>query len=305
MNYLVKESPMISAEEAPIEAPQPVTPMPWLTGEVLLYTLIVLIAAGLRFAQLDIYPLNDAEAAQAMVGYQISNGQTPTVTSGYSPFIATLNSFAFLLFDDSDGAARLGPALLGIVLVLLPIRLRRRLGVFGSLAASALLALSASTVFWSRTASGEMAVAVGGLMIWVAAVDWFEARSRFSVFMAATGLVLLLTGAPSAFTLLTILIALIIFTAATNRAALNAFPADLVQIGLTIGQVVLFGIALLIVLGTAALFNLSGLAAISDMFTVWLNQFGFQPQPGAAYPAFLMLLFYEPLLVIFGLVAII
>jgi hypothetical protein len=80
---------------------------------------------------------------------------------------------------------------------------------------------------------------------------------------------------------------------------------SLSQVGLTVGQAALFGAALLVIVGTTVLFNLTGLAAISDLFTAWLRQFGLQSQPGAGYPAILMLFFYEPLLLIFGIVGMI
>jgi hypothetical protein len=77
MDYLVKEIPTTEAETAPTQVPEQSPLFRWLTGEVLIYTLIVLAAAGLRFANLGAYPLNDAEAAQALVGYDVSQGHIP------------------------------------------------------------------------------------------------------------------------------------------------------------------------------------------------------------------------------------
>ncbi|RME46221.1 MAG: hypothetical protein D6796_09325 [Caldilineae bacterium] len=265
-----------------------------------MYLLVAALALGLRLAYLAHYALNDAEASQALAALSIYHGETPA--GGYSPLMASLVSATFVLFGDADWATRLPSALLGLVLVMLPFGLRRQLGRRGALAASALLAVSASALFWSRTLSGDAATATGMLLLLVGGTRWLGEGETGGLYGAAGGLALLLTGAPSGFTALATLLASLAMLAFTVRGAQAAVQSRLAAGERAVRNAgYLFG-GLLLLLATAGLFNLSGLAAVSDLLTRWLESFGLQPRPGAAYPAILLLFFYEPLLLFFGVV---
>ena len=277
----------------------------WLTGEVLVYIILGISAFTVRLAGLGEVPLNDAEAAQALLGLEVYRGGIPADAQNYSPLIVSLNSLAFLLFGVSDASARLGPALLGTALVLMPIGLRSQLGKVGALIAATLLAFSAISLYWSRVVSGEMAVALGSMLILIGAVQVTEDKVKPGLFIGIGGLVLLLIGAPSGFTALLALLIIVGAIALIDRQAMNQFRTKISRAGASVGQALLLGLILLLVLGTAAVFNLTGLASVSDSFTTWLRQFGLQPQQGAAYPMVLMLIFYEPLILLFGIIGLV
>jgi len=286
---------------SPAEATAPPLPLPWLTGEVALYLLLATLALGLRLAHLTHYSFNDAEASQALAALAVYRGEIPT-GAGYSPLMASLVSAAFVLFGDADWAARLPSALLGLALVMLPFGLRRQLGRRGALAASALLALSASSLFWSRTLSGDVAAGVGMLLVIVGGARWLEERQSAGLYGAAAGLALLLLSSPAGFTALATLLATLALIGFTARGTLSEAQRRLAENEEAVRNAAyLFG-GLLLALATAGLFNLGGLAAVSDLLTRWLEMFSLRPQPGAAYPAILLLLFYEPLLLFFGVV---
>lgn len=270
-----------------------------------MYVLVILIALSVRLMNLDNYPLSRAEATQALVALDIFHGDIPAEATNYSPLLASLNSLNFFLFSPSDISARLGSVLLGLMLVCLPISLRRELGVGGALTASAIFALSASSLYWSRVNVGDIGVAVGLMLVIIGLVHWRDHNSVARLLAGIAGLVLLLISAPSGFTALVVLLICIGYVVLINGYTLTDVQAQLSQVGLSIGQAGLLSVGLMIVLGTAALFNLTGLAAISDLVTDWLGQFGLQYQEGAGYPALLMLLFYEPVIVIFGLIGLV
>ncbi|MFQ5576615.1 MAG: hypothetical protein ACE5G8_06455 [Anaerolineae bacterium] len=275
-----------------------------LTVEVVLYGALALLALGLRLFHLGNTPLNDAEAAQALAALDIFRG-APAPGGLYSPLAATLNSFTFLLFNPSDWGVRLAPALLGSALVVLPFGLRRQLGRAGALAASALLALSATTLFWSRTAAGDIAAAVGMLLLVVGGVNWAAEDWPHGLNVVAVGLVLLVLGAPVGYTALASLALLLAIIGLTDRAGAARLQERLSAAGPALRRAgALFG-GLLLLLATAASFNLTGLGAASEVFSLWLAQFGLQPQPGADAPVILMLVFYEPLIVLFGVIGLI
>ena len=275
----------------------------WLTVEAALYIFIVSLALGLRLLNLSAYPLTNAEASQALAALDIYRGQVPA-TAGYSPLMASLMSFAFLLFSPSNWAARLPAALLGTLLVALPFGLRKQLGVFGALATSILLTVSATTLFWSRAAGGDMAVAVGILLLLLGGVKFLTEGKSFGLYAIATGLVFLLLSTPAGYTALLALgiVTLIVWIA--NRSAFLAVQEKMSTAKDALRGAVFFFAGLFFTLATAGLFNLTGLAEISEIFTAWLGQFQLQMQPGAGFPAIFNLLFYEPLILLFGAIGV-
>ena len=80
----------------------------WLTVEMLLYGLIILLGVILRLWDLSAYPLSDVEARQALVSLALYQGATPEAAGSYSPLLTTLNTFLFFLLTDSDTTARHG-----------------------------------------------------------------------------------------------------------------------------------------------------------------------------------------------------
>ena len=297
-----------TADTAPSQAVAPgnlpsSVPLPWLTGTVLGFGLIVAMALGLRLNQLSAYPLNPAEATQALVGYQILEGTVGDVSQPvYSPLMATFNSFFFLLFGAGDVSARLPAMLLGTALVALPFGLRQHLGLLGSLCASAFLAVSASSLLWSRTVNGDMAAAVGLLLLLLGFVHYLSQNDEKGLFGAVLGLVFLLLSSPAGYTALAVLALLTLLLFVSNRAGFDLLLARLQDKNLLkwLGG---FGGLSLLILATAALFNISGLAAISDLLVAWFGQFGLT-SPQVSYPNAYMLFLYEPALLIFGLIGI-
>lgn len=128
------------ASQPEVQEAQPII-FPWLTVEWLLYGLIIVLALGLRLWSLGNYPLSDVEARQGLLALVLYHGDLPAAEY-YSPLLVSLNWLAFLLFGSNDASARLASVLLGILLVILPITMRRLLGVKICLLATALLAIS-------------------------------------------------------------------------------------------------------------------------------------------------------------------
>ncbi|OQY46516.1 MAG: hypothetical protein B6242_07490 [Anaerolineaceae bacterium 4572_78] len=272
---------------------------PQLTIEMGMYMLLIVIALGLRLSYLHAYPLNETESAQALVALEIAKGNPPQAT-GYSPLMATLNSFIFFIFGDSDTTARFASVLLGVILIALPIALRKQLGIMGALSASVLLTLSASTMYWSRMVSGEIAVAVGVMLLLIGFVKWLDEKLDWGLYVIALGIVLLLISAVPGYTALAVTIVLLPLVFILNPDV----RSSMINSQERIRHAAIFGVGALFILATAGIYNLTGLATISDLFTTWLHQFGIQPQIGGGYFAILMLPFYEPVIIFFGLMGI-
>lgn len=217
-----QETPLV---ESPAET-EPVA-LPWLTVETLLYALILALALGLRLGWLDMYPLSSAEAGQSLVALNLYRGLPPE-TATYSPLLASLNALTFFLLGATDSTARLTAVLLGTLLVILPATLRRQLGSGVCLLAAALLALSPTAIFLSRTLNSEIGVAVGSLMLVSGFFNWADTGRRRWALLAAAGLALLLTAGPLAYSVLVVF-------AVIGLIKWNAFKA-MWQQGVTLAQ---------------------------------------------------------------------
>src|SRR5687767_12744054 len=97
--------------------------------EFIAYTVLILFALVLRVADLDIVPMSDAEAIQALPAYQVLNPQTPAQPQpAQSPIVFWLQMVSFALLGGDELAARLPGVFGGIVLILIPLLFRERIG---------------------------------------------------------------------------------------------------------------------------------------------------------------------------------
>jgi hypothetical protein len=114
-----------------------------------LYALAFLFAILLRFVQLGAMPLADVEAAPALQALQISQGLKPTLAP--HPFYILSTAVLFFIYGDgTDFLARFVPALMGSLLVLVPLLFADRIKPRVSLILAFFLALDPGMVALSR-----------------------------------------------------------------------------------------------------------------------------------------------------------
>lgn len=325
---VIEDEPVI---ETQCEAESGPLPLPWLTLETVLYALLFILALALRLWRLDHYPLSDAEAAQSWPALQLYQGNPLGVTS-YSPLLLSLNALTFFLLGVNDFTARLAPALLGSLIVILPVTLHRQLGRRACLLAAALLAFSPTAVFLSRTLNSEIGLAAGALMVVAGFFNWSEEGRRGWLLLAAAGLALLLTSGPMVISVLIVfgLIVALKFSAfkalwqngldrltetqtalpenqtTSEDGQLSHLPTSNPQSPtpdpyLSLRRIGLFFLVSLVLLATAGLFNIGGLGMLSGFLPEWLSRFNLQGRPDAGFNAVFLLTIYEPLLVMAGL----
>jgi len=288
----------------------------WLTVERALYLGLGLLALMLRLYGLGRRPMQPQEARQALAAWQLLQGQSAE-TGGCSPLILTANFALFALLGANDVSARLLPALLGTLLVLLPYGLRRWLGREGALLVAALLALSPLALFNARYLSGTTAVATSALLLLIGLAHWVEDRRPGTIHLAAGGLAGLLLAGPGAYTVLLILASFGLLLGLTNRrlrldelvrspqsivrGLKSAVRSQIADLGLRTED---WGLSLALIMGliaTAFLLNPSGLQALLDLLPAWGRGF-MTVSDGLPWLQYLALLpLYDPLLLAFGL----
>jgi uncharacterized protein (TIGR03663 family) len=285
-----------------------------LTVEVVLYFIIALIAVGLRLYKLGGRPMQADEAAQALAAWRFVQGLPQGASLGqHSPLLFTTNMLLLALFGANDFLARFVPALSGALLVILPYFLRQHLGRTGALVASFLLALSPSTLFFSRYLGGEIIVATCALLITWRLFGCLDQRRPGYLYLVAVALSLALSAGTGAFSFIFIAVTFVLVLALANRFSTlseywqrvsDAWQALHGQSGLLRDYAALF-VLIFVLVCTGFLLRLSGLQDGIDLFPAWLS--AFTPRVGGHpwYYHLQLLLVYEPLILIFGLAAVV
>ncbi|MEJ2736375.1 MAG: TIGR03663 family protein [Anaerolineae bacterium] len=295
---------------AELEVPVSIEKSSIVTVERAAYVAIGLLAVGLRFLQLGLRPLNEAEAIQTLAAFRFTMGTIPSAPAGTVPALFTANVLGFTLMGAGDAIARWLPALAGVILVLLPWGLRRRLGRGGALAASFLLAISPSAVYAARNLDGIIVVAACGLAVIVGLINYADTHRPGYLYLALVSLGLGLVAGPAIYTLLLILFlfGLLLFVGARLLKRQVGW-SSLVEAGQAVrSEKGLLARAAAVLAGTFGLLattlvlHPAGVGYAADLFGEWARSF--LPEANGhpfIYPL-LLLLRYELLILILGLV---
>ncbi len=275
--------------------------------ESVLYGIAFSLAVAVRFIQLGALPLSDGEAGWALQALNLAQGTQPLL--GPQPVYILPTSLLFFLFDDSNFLARVLPALTGSALVLVPYLFRQRLKPVPALLLAFFLALDPGLVSLSRQAGSLMPALTFLLLAWV---FWWAKHPRAAGIFA--GLALL--SGPSLWAgLLGLGSAWILWHAVQKNPTASAKSGEQADTGET-GQGVdrihrenlkaalIFGGGTILLGGTLFLLSPNGLSAWLNALPVYLGGWG-QPSGVPASRLLFALLTYQPLAVLFGLVAVI
>ncbi len=274
------------------------------------YAAIGLLAAALRLFQLGLRPLGEGEAAQALAAFRFSQGAASAAPAGTVPALFAGNVLGFSLMGANDLTARWLPALAGLILVLLPYGLRRQLGRGGALAASLLLALSPTAIYFSRNLDGAILVAACGLALIVGLVNYLDTWRPAFLYLSAVALGLGLTAGSGIYAWLLIVAAFGLLLYAGSRflhrdwgwsALAGGWLAARAEAGLPVRLGATLAASFGLVATVFALYP-GGMGHAADLLAAWLTGFapGHNPQP-YIYP-WLLLLRYEPLILALGLI---
>ncbi len=272
------------------------------TAEAVLYAAILGVAVVLRFWNLDASPLSAREAAQAVAAF---NGAP--MPAGGSPLLTGINQLLFGLFGTTvnDSGVRMMPALIGTILVLLPILYREVVGRYGALAAALMLAVSPTMVAASRSLDGSIVIAACALAAIGFALRYFTSQKRIDLFGLAIAIGLGLASGPGVITVGLILIpALWIeyrwIASDEDRARLH----ELRHTSHALRDAVLIGGVTCVLVSTTLLLRPAGLAFVPEILSAWLAAWSATDSIGALR-LFQILVVYEPLILLFGLAGLI
>jgi uncharacterized protein (TIGR03663 family) len=269
------------------------------TVEMALYAGVFSLALFLRLLRLDAAPLSPSEAAQALAA--LHAGLPPP---DGSPVLYAINSLLMSLFSASDAGVRLIPALTGSALALAPALFRDSLGRLGALGAALILAVSPVALVASRSLDGEV-IAVACTLALIALLRRYQAtRDARYAFGAAIALGVGLASGPGIYTALIALgasaLALRFAVGSRSDAAAPSMWQSLLDSPNRL-QIVAALLGALVLSSTGAFIRPAGLGAAGDALTAWLNAFR-QASGSSAFDIVQVLLIYEPLALVVGLV---
>lgn len=256
--------------------------------EFVLYCVILIVSLAFRFASLGRVPLNDTQARLALDALNVAQGKE-TLISGEPGYIS-LTAVAFFIFGATDFFARFWPALIGSLIVLLPLLFRDRLGKVPALILSFLMALDPFLINVSRSAVGS----IFGLVGLLAGIGfWIKRKPIWSGIAFGTALLGGVDLWPGAITLG---LALLISTRITRSAETivmedrkNFIRDTLISLAVTVG-----------IISTILLTNPKGISTIGSSLAGYFNSWG-QPAEIPFYSSFFIWVIVELPALILGI----
>lgn len=167
---------------------------------VIILLLLVVIAVGTRFYDLDARVMSHDENTHVYFSWLLANrGHYAQDPLSHGPLQFHLIALSYFLFGDNDGTARVPAALFGAAAVALIWVFRDRLGKKGALVAAAMMAVSPYMLYYSRYARNEAFVMLEGLLMFWATLRYFDTRQDRWLFLFSASLALHFTSKETSF----------------------------------------------------------------------------------------------------------
>jgi uncharacterized protein (TIGR03663 family) len=161
--------------------------------ETLLYVLLALVAVVACFANLGARSQSHDESLHALYSWKLYAGEgyehNPMM---HGPFLFHINALFYFLFGTSDFTARMSAALFGVILVLLPVFLRKELGRVGALIVSTLTLISPSALYYARYIRNDTYMMVWAMLMTIALFRYLDSRKPGWLYLGALAVTLAL-----------------------------------------------------------------------------------------------------------------
>lgn len=122
-----------------------------LNWEIAAYVIILLLAVFTRFFILDQRVMSHDESLHTRFAYNLYNeGHFQHTPLMHGPVLFHATALSYFLFGDSDFSGRIYTAVLGVLMVMFPMLLRRWLGKWGAVLASLMILISPLLLYYNR-----------------------------------------------------------------------------------------------------------------------------------------------------------
>ena len=154
-----------------------------ISTELLLYGLLFILAAALRFILLGKAPLVESEASWAYQAWQIWRGEL--IRPGSLVSYLSITKALFFIFGSGDYTARVLPAAAGSFVIWIPYLMRHRFGRIPALVLALGLAIDPALVSVSRIAGGPIPALI---FLLLAGVAFHHSNLKWSLIFLVLGL---------------------------------------------------------------------------------------------------------------------
>ncbi len=287
-----------------------------ISAEMIAYSVLIILALILRLASLGSVPMTDAEATQALSAYHaVDNMAAGVPQAASSVVIFWLQQISFTFFGGTEFAARLPGVIGGIVLILMPLTMRQRLGREITFLIALVLAVSPIAFTAARLADSSIWTMVFAIGVLSALWHYWNFPLRenaltLAIFLAG---MLFLSGATGLLLLVILLLAIIV----TVFWMVSTAPDDRDTIGDDVFQQVRSYITALpilsmlammagitFIIATGFLSETNGFNIVAESLRLALQGIIERANPEAPnLYAIMSLLVYEPILVVLGVLS--
>ncbi len=164
-----------------------------LNWELILYAGLFLLAVVSRFYDLETRAMSHDESLHTLYSWNLYAGKgyqhDPLM---HGPSLFHITALMYFLFGDSDFSARIGPALFGIAMVILPYWFRPWLGRVGALATATMILISPGLMYYSRYIRHDTFLDFFTLLMMLAFFQFMRTRAVRWLYLGAMGVLLML-----------------------------------------------------------------------------------------------------------------
>jgi hypothetical protein len=279
--------------------------------ELIAYIALAVLTLVLHVAQLDSVPLTTGEARQALAAWRAVYPQAArTAIVPNSPLLFTLHSLMFTVLGATEFSARILTALAGLALIFTPLLFRDLFGRTRNLMCSVLLAFSPILLITSRTDSPVIWTLLDAIIgLWGLHRYRIGGEKRFAALATVCLAVMIFLTDPTGVFLALVLGGAAVFTFWTRPQGEVESESPFQPVKFLAAWPWLSGLLIallvLVVISTQFLSYSAGLDAVGELLSDGVRGL-VTPRP--FIPAFfpvLVTLYYEPLVVILGIAAIV
>ena len=229
-------------------------PVNW---EVAAYIVIFLLAVFTRFHMLEARVMSHDESLHTRFSYNLYNeGNFQHTPLMHGPVLFHATALSFYLFGDSDFSGRIYTALLGVIMVMFPLLLRKWLGRWGAVLASIMLLMSPLLLYYNRYIRHDTPSILFGMIMAYCILMYLDGSPRyrrraFWLYLFAAAMILNLGSKETAFIYIAIfgsfLLIYFLVRLAQRRHHLRGKPIfHAIMLGILLGGVMTLGMYIVV-----------------------------------------------------------
>jgi len=229
-------------------------PVNW---EVAAYIVIFLLAVFTRFHMLEARVMSHDESLHTRFSYNLYNeGNFQHTPLMHGPVLFHATALSFYLFGDGDFSGRIYTALLGVIMVMFPLLLRKWLGRWGAALASIMLLMSPLLLYYNRYIRHDTPSILFGMIMAYCILMYLDGSPRyrrraFWLYLFAAAMILNLGSKETAFIYIAIfgsfLLIYFLVRLAQRRHNLRGKPIfHAIMLGILLGGVMTLGMYIVV-----------------------------------------------------------